>query len=84
MPPVRFEPTIPSFEPAKTFGDLDRAATVIGVTGNSETKSQWKGKKKLNKIGMICSVKPALTEDLCVMHKEEFPITCYYKCDMYS
>jgi hypothetical protein len=30
MPWVGFEPTIPAFKRAKTFHDLDRAATVIG------------------------------------------------------
>jgi hypothetical protein len=30
MPQVGFEPTIPVFEPAKTFHALGRAATVIG------------------------------------------------------
>jgi hypothetical protein len=30
MPEVRFEPTIPVFEGAKTVHALDRAATVIG------------------------------------------------------
>jgi hypothetical protein len=29
------------------------------------------------KIGMICSVKPVPVEDLCVVQKEEFSITCY-------
>jgi hypothetical protein len=28
-------------------------------------------------LGMICSVKPVLTEDFCVVQKEEFSITCY-------
>jgi hypothetical protein len=32
MPSVGLEPTIPVFERAKTFHDLDRAATVIGST----------------------------------------------------
>jgi hypothetical protein len=26
---------------------------------------------KIRKIGMICSIKPVLTEDLCVVQKEE-------------
>jgi hypothetical protein len=30
MPSVRFEPTTPAFERAKTVHPLDRAATVIG------------------------------------------------------
>jgi hypothetical protein len=30
MPRVRFEPTIPAFQRAKTVHALDRAATVIG------------------------------------------------------
>jgi hypothetical protein len=37
MPQVRFEPTIPVFQPAKTVHALDRAATVTGhcvSTGN--------------------------------------------------
>jgi hypothetical protein len=29
---------------------------------------------KIRKTGMICSVKPVLTEDLCVVKKEEFSI----------
>jgi hypothetical protein len=29
------------------------------------------------------SAKPVLTEDLCVVQKEEFSITCC-KCDMYT
>jgi hypothetical protein len=32
---------------------------------------------KIRKIGMICSAKPVLTEDLCVVQKQEFSITCY-------
>jgi hypothetical protein len=28
------------------------------------------------KIGMFCSAKPVLTEDLCVVQKQEFSITC--------
>jgi hypothetical protein len=31
MPRVRFEPTIPVFERAKTLHAVDRAATVIGA-----------------------------------------------------
>jgi hypothetical protein len=29
------------------------------------------------KIGMICSAKPILTENLCIVQKEEFSVTCY-------
>jgi hypothetical protein len=32
---------------------------------------------KISKLGMICSVKPVLTGDLCIVQKEEFSITCY-------
>jgi hypothetical protein len=35
MPRVRFEPTIPVFERAKTVHPLDRAATVIGSNNNN-------------------------------------------------
>jgi hypothetical protein len=38
---------------------------------------------KIRKTGMICSVKPLLTEDLCVVQKEEFSISCYM-CDTYT
>jgi hypothetical protein len=38
MPKVRFEPTIPVFERAKTVHAIDRAATVIGCTGNTFSK----------------------------------------------
>jgi hypothetical protein len=35
-------------------------------------------------IGIVCSVKPVLTENLCVVEKkEEFSVTCYM-CNMYS
>jgi hypothetical protein len=37
----------------------------------------------LCKLVMICSVKHVLKEDLCVMQKEEFSITCYM-CEIYS
>jgi hypothetical protein len=40
-------------------------------------------KLQLLKIGMICSVKPALTVDLRVVQREEFSITCYM-CEMYT
>jgi hypothetical protein len=32
------------------------------------------------KIGMICFAKPVLTEDLCIIQKEEFSIICYTLC----
>jgi hypothetical protein len=32
---------------------------------------------------MICSAKPVLTEELCVVQTEEFSITCYM-CDTYT
>jgi hypothetical protein len=46
---------------------------------------------KIRKIGMICSVKPVLTEDLCVVQKEEMFNNMLYvwnihlkKCQAYS
>jgi hypothetical protein len=36
MPQLRFEPTIPVFERAKTFYALDRETTVIGVKKTSD------------------------------------------------
>jgi hypothetical protein len=38
---------------------------------------------QIRKIGMICFGKPLLTEDLCVVQKEEFSLTCYM-CEMYT
>jgi hypothetical protein len=38
---------------------------------------------KISKIDMICFAMPDLTEDLYVMYKEEFSITCYM-CDTYT
>jgi hypothetical protein len=38
---------------------------------------------KINKIHMICLAKSVVKEDLCVVHKEEFSITCYM-CDTYT
>jgi hypothetical protein len=37
---------------------------------------------KLN-ISMIGSVKPLFTEDLCIVEKQEFSITCYM-CNIYT
>jgi hypothetical protein len=39
--------------------------------------------KATRTIGIICSAKPVLTEDLCIVQKEEFLVTCYM-CDMYT
>jgi hypothetical protein len=38
---------------------------------------------KMYKIDMICFAKPGLTEDLYIVQKEEFSITCYM-CDTYA
>jgi hypothetical protein len=38
---------------------------------------------KIRKIGMTCSVKPVLTEDFCVVKKEDLSITCHM-CEMYT
>jgi hypothetical protein len=38
---------------------------------------------KIGKLGLICSVEPVLTEDLRVVKKDEFSITCYM-CEMYT
>jgi hypothetical protein len=38
---------------------------------------------KIRKIGMICSVKPGLSEDLYIVHKEEFSLT-FHMCKMYT
>jgi hypothetical protein len=46
MPQVRFEPTIPMFERAKTVHALDRAATAIGlptVYGITKTEKGGQG-----------------------------------------
>jgi hypothetical protein len=37
----------------------------------------------LRQIDMIRSAKPVLTEDLCIVQKEGFSVTCY-KCDTYT
>jgi hypothetical protein len=38
---------------------------------------------KVSKIDMICYAKLGLTEDLYIVQKEEFSITCYM-CNMYT
>jgi hypothetical protein len=38
---------------------------------------------KIRKIGMVCSAKPVVTDDLCIVQRREFSITCYM-CEMYS
>jgi hypothetical protein len=37
---------------------------------------------EIRKTGMIGSVKPGLTQELCVVQTEEFSITCYIR-EMY-
>jgi hypothetical protein len=39
---------------------------------------------KIRNIGMICSVKPVLTEDLCTVQKEEIFNNMPYVCEMYT
>jgi hypothetical protein len=34
-------------------------------------------KRKIRKIGMICIAKPGLTENLYIVHKEEFSISTH-------
>jgi hypothetical protein len=38
---------------------------------------------KICKIVMICHTKPVLTDDLCVVQKKKFLITCH-KCVIYT
>jgi hypothetical protein len=38
---------------------------------------------KISKIDKVCFAKHELTEDFCVVRKEEFSITCYM-CDAYT
>jgi hypothetical protein len=38
---------------------------------------------EISKIDVICFAKPGLIEDLYIVYKEEFSITCC-KCDMYT
>jgi hypothetical protein len=38
---------------------------------------------KIHKIDMFCFAKPVLTEDLYIVQKKEFSVTCY-KCDTYA
>jgi hypothetical protein len=39
--------------------------------------------RTIRKIGIICSVKPLLTDDLRVVQKKEFSVTCYMR-EMYT
>jgi hypothetical protein len=48
---------------------------VVELTAIEMTKLPLK-----HMLGMICPVKPVLTEDLCVVQNEEFSVTCYM-CD---
>jgi hypothetical protein len=48
---------------------------VVKLTTVQVTKlSLW---HKISKIGMICSSKPVLTEDLYIVQKDKFSVTCY-------
>jgi hypothetical protein len=38
---------------------------------------------KMSKVDIICFPKSGLTEDLYIVHKKEFSITCYM-CDTYT
>jgi hypothetical protein len=46
---------------------------VVKLTTVQETKLPLY--HKIRKIGILCSLKPVLTEDLCIVQKEEFSIT---------
>jgi hypothetical protein len=39
--------------------------------------------EKISEIRLTCFAKPRLTEDMYIVQKEEFSITCC-NCDMYS
>jgi hypothetical protein len=39
---------------------------------------------KIRKIGMICSVKPVLKEDLCVVQKEQIFNNMLYMCEIFT
>jgi hypothetical protein len=43
----------------------------------------WRKYATISMIGMICFAKPGLTEDLYIVHKEEFSVTCYI-CNTYT
>jgi hypothetical protein len=53
MPRVRFEPTIPGFERAKTVHALDRAATVIGYVCGVYVKSAQTESQGLSLFQML-------------------------------
>jgi hypothetical protein len=52
---------------------------VVKLTTDQKTKLPLQ--QKIRKLGMICSVKPVLTEDLCVVQKEKISIT-FYMCEI--
>jgi hypothetical protein len=39
--------------------------------------------QNIRKTGMICSVKPVLTEDLCIVQKVEFSVT-RHMCEIHT
>jgi hypothetical protein len=55
-------------------------AVVKLITAQETKLPLW---HKISKIDMICFAKSGLTEDLYIVHKEEFSVTCY-KCDTYT
>jgi hypothetical protein len=52
------------------------------IRGRGVALAHMRQNAKIHKIDMIDFVKPVLTEDLHIVHKEEFSVTCY-KCDTY-
>jgi hypothetical protein len=50
--------------------DVFYGSAVVKLTTAQVTKLPLQ--HKIREIGMLCSVKPVLTEDLCVVQREEF------------
>jgi hypothetical protein len=56
----------------KSFVDSIRVLNLAVVKLTTVQVTRQPLQHKLFKIGMICSAKPVLTEDLCIVQKQEF------------
>jgi hypothetical protein len=75
---------LPGNEALNTHYLQKKAVFSVGsVQRNYLEDNRLRQSHKICKLGMICSVMPILAEDLCVVQKEAFSITCYM-CKIYT
>jgi hypothetical protein len=68
---------------AKPDREIIRGLDLAAVKLTTDHVTKLPLQRKIHKIRTICFVNPGLTEDLCIVQKEEFSKTCYM-CGTYT